>query len=160
MTGTSSNAAFSDAYTSGVVTDINTVLNIYNAGIKDAMVYSSTPATGRKGIEQSLYYGYTPSQIDDVTFEESVSWTLEGYINDYALGQMAVKLSNDTSLDDATAITVTGSNKAQIRDIGNYLLRRAENFALIFDPETKFFRAKNTTGQFVNQGFEEFNPEH
>jgi hypothetical protein len=73
MTGTSSNAAFSDAYTSGVVTDLNTVLQIYNAGVKDATVYSTDPATGRKGIEESLYYGYTPSEIDGTPFGESVS---------------------------------------------------------------------------------------
>jgi hypothetical protein len=73
MTGTSSNAAFSDAYTSGVVTDINTALNIFNAGVKDAMVYSTDPATGRNGIEQSLYYGYTPSDINGTSFSESVS---------------------------------------------------------------------------------------
>jgi putative alpha-1,2-mannosidase len=73
---------------------------------------------------------------------------------------MAIKLSNDVNLNDATAVSKTGYTKAEIGDIGVYLSKRSENFGLIFDPVTKFFRAKDTNGNFVNQGLEDFDPKH
>jgi putative alpha-1,2-mannosidase len=73
---------------------------------------------------------------------------------------MAIKLSNDVNLDDATAIAKTGSTKAEIRDMGNYLSKRSENFPLIFDPTTQFFRAKDEHGNFVQQGLGNFDPKN
>jgi hypothetical protein len=60
MTGTSSDAAFSDAYVSGAVTDLNTALNIYNSGMADAFRYSGDKNLGRKGLNYSAFLGYTP----------------------------------------------------------------------------------------------------
>jgi putative alpha-1,2-mannosidase len=65
MNGTSSDAAFADAYTSGVIKDPNTILDIYNAVIKNATVVSNNSAYGRKYLNQSLYLGYTPAPEDD-----------------------------------------------------------------------------------------------
>jgi hypothetical protein len=68
MTGTSSDAAFSDAYVNGVIKDISTVINIYNSGIANAMQTPTNKYVGRKGLNQSLYLGYTPAEyLDDVT---------------------------------------------------------------------------------------------
>jgi hypothetical protein len=57
MTGTSSNCAFANAYINGSVTDINTVINIYNSGMADAFRYTSDLDVGRKGIEHSMFRG-------------------------------------------------------------------------------------------------------
>jgi hypothetical protein len=60
MTGTSSDAAFSDAYISGAVTDLSVALDIYNSGLNDAFRYSADSSCGRKGLEYSNFLGYTP----------------------------------------------------------------------------------------------------
>ena len=46
------------------------------------------PSVGRKGLETSLFLGYTPSVLS-----EGVSWALEGYINDFGIGNMAKALA-------------------------------------------------------------------
>jgi hypothetical protein len=65
MTGTSSDCAFADAYTSGVITDIDTALNIYKSGLKDATQYSSDDVVGRKELKTSLFLGYTSTAIGE-----------------------------------------------------------------------------------------------
>ncbi|MDR2369608.1 MAG: GH92 family glycosyl hydrolase [Mycoplasmataceae bacterium] len=159
MTGTSSDAAFADAYVSGAITDLNTALNIYNSGMKDAFTCSQNPGTGRKGLNYASSLGYTPylSSPPSGYSNETVSWTLEGYINDYALSQMASKLANDPKLTDDLAVQRTGETKQQILNTANYLLRRSENFGTLFDHDCNFFRAKDLNGDFILHG-SSFNP--
>jgi hypothetical protein len=57
---------------------------------------------------------------------------LQSYINDYALGQLALKLGNDPNLTDTYAQIKIGQTKAQIKDTGNYLLTRSQNYEKIF----------------------------
>jgi putative alpha-1,2-mannosidase len=71
MPGTSSDAAFCDAYTSGTITDPITVLNIYNASLKNATVVPDNSAYGRKFLNQSMYLGYAPAPENDS--EETLS---------------------------------------------------------------------------------------
>jgi hypothetical protein len=67
MTGTSSDAAFSDAYINGTIKDIDTVINIYNSGIANATKTPPNKYVGRKGMNESLFLGYTPATyLDDV----------------------------------------------------------------------------------------------
>jgi putative alpha-1,2-mannosidase len=65
MTGTSSDAAFSDAYVSGAVTDLSTALNIYNSGMNDAFLDSGSNNAGRKGIKYSQFLGYVPKTDEE-----------------------------------------------------------------------------------------------
>jgi putative alpha-1,2-mannosidase len=65
MPGTSSDAAFCDAYTSGVIKDPATILNVYNASLKNAMVVPDSLSYGRKFLNQSLYLGYAPAPAND-----------------------------------------------------------------------------------------------
>ncbi|GAB3932088.1 hypothetical protein GCM10027614_00610 [Micromonospora vulcania] len=58
--------------------------------MKDATVASGRGEVGRKGIETSLFLGYTPTSTG-----ESVSWALEGFINDYGIGNMGAALAKD-----------------------------------------------------------------
>jgi hypothetical protein len=65
MPGTSSDAAFCDAYTSGVIKDAETILNIYNASLKNALTVPDDNAYGRKFLNASLYLGYAPAPSED-----------------------------------------------------------------------------------------------
>jgi L-amino acid N-acyltransferase YncA len=71
MTGTSSDAAFSDAYINETIKDIATITSIYNAGIANATETPTNKYVGRKGMNQSIYLGYTPAEyLDDVNSTE------------------------------------------------------------------------------------------
>jgi putative alpha-1,2-mannosidase len=71
---------------------------------------------------------------------------LEGYINDYALGQTAIKLANESNLSDSQALQATGQTKQEIKDTGNLLIRRANAYPNLFDHQTGFFRGKDSSG--------------
>jgi hypothetical protein len=60
MTGTSSDAAFSDAYISGAITNITTALNIYKSNLANALRYSEASNMGRKLLNKSEFLGYMP----------------------------------------------------------------------------------------------------
>jgi hypothetical protein len=68
------------------------------------------------------------------------------------LGQLALKLSDDPNLTDTYAKIATGQTKQQIKDTGNYLLTRSQNYDKIFwKPEDQsseygFFRGKFADG--------------
>lgn len=149
MPGTSSDAAFCDAYTSGVIKDPATILNVYNASLKNAMVVPDSLSYGRKFLNQSLYLGYAPAPANDS--DETLSWTLENHINNYALSQLAYKLVNDNNLTDSLIETKTGQTRAQIRSIAQYFYNESQNYPLSFDNDAKFFRGKQTNGQFAQQ---------
>ena len=91
MTGTSSDVAFADAYVKGVKGF--DARDAYDAAVRNATVEPpgddpNDPSVGRKGLETSLFLGYTPSAVS-----EGVSWALEGYINDFGIGNMAKALA-------------------------------------------------------------------
>jgi hypothetical protein len=48
------------------------------------------------------------------------------------MGQAAIKLSQDDNLSESTAQLEIGQTKQQIKDTGEYLLKRSENFTNLF----------------------------
>ncbi|MEU4398190.1 GH92 family glycosyl hydrolase [Micromonospora orduensis] len=134
MTGTSANVALAQAYLTGV--KLPDPLAAYDAAVKDATVASGRGAVGRKGIETSLFLGYTPTSTG-----ESVSWALEGYINDYGIGNMAAALAKDPATPK--------SERQRLREESRYFLERARNYVRLFDPKTKLFQGRDAAGTFL-----------
>jgi predicted alpha-1,2-mannosidase len=144
MTGTSSDVAFADAYVKGAV-DGDLALEAYDAALKNASVQPTQSGVGRKGLDQSLFLGWTPSSTG-----ESVSWGLEGHVNDFGLGQMAAKLADDPATPEA--------RRAQLREESAWLLDRARDYGTLFDPATGFFQARDADGAFAEPA-ETYDPE-
>ena len=158
MTGTSSDASFADAYIAGA---LPTALaeEVYAAGLKNATALSAANIksdgnygaiqVGRKSLNRSIFLGYMPSSEG-----ESVSWGLEGLINDYALGKMAAKLSSDPNIADET-------KRARYADEAHYLLTRAQAYVNQFDSRVGdpddantplgFFAGRQANGDWVMQ---------
>jgi hypothetical protein len=99
-------------------------------------VLSGLSAVGRKGLDTSIFQGYTSTNMG-----ESVSWALEGYVNDYGIGNMAAAL--------AKAPSTPNSQRAQLREQSEYFLQRAQNYVNMFDPTTKFFQGRKPNGDFA-----------
>jgi len=138
MTGTSSDVAFADAYVKGV-TGFD-AKDTYDAALKNATV--APPGTnpfdtdvGRKGLIQSVFLGYTPNEVP-----EGLSWALEGYINDYGIGNMAAALA-----DRATSRT----DRQRYREESAYFLSRAQGYVRLFDKRVGFFQGKSASGQWT-----------
>ena len=135
MTGTSSDVAFANAYLSGAV-DTKTALDAFDAGFKNATTVSThNSGVGRKGLDRSMFLGYVPDSLG-----ESVSWSLEGSINDYGLGQMAAQLAKDP--DTPT------DRVAELKTDAAYLLDRAGDYVNQFDPSVGFFQGRDADGDF------------
>ncbi|MEU8423209.1 GH92 family glycosyl hydrolase [Micromonospora sp. NPDC048835] len=134
MTGTSANVALAQAYLTGV--KLPDPLAAYDAAVKDATVASGRSAVGRKGIETSLFLGYTPTSTG-----ESVSWALEGYINDFGIGNMGAALARDPATPK--------SERARLTEESRYFLERARNYVHLFDPKTKLFQGRDAAGTFL-----------
>ncbi|MEJ5945002.1 GH92 family glycosyl hydrolase [Pseudokineococcus basanitobsidens] len=143
MTGTSSDVAFADAYLKGV--DLPDALETYDAAVKNATTPSDDAAVGRKGLDSSIFLGYTPT-----TTGESVSWGLEGFINDYGIGNMAAALAEDPRTPE--------DRRARLREESTYFLDRATGYSRMFDPSVGFFQGREPDGEF-QQSPEEFDPE-
>ena len=134
MTGTSANVALAEAYLNGV--KLPDPLGAYNAAVKDATVASGRSEVGRKGIETSLFDGYTPTSTG-----ESVSWALEGFINDYGIGNMGAALAKDPATPK--------SERGRLEEESQYFLQRARNYVNLFDTKTKFFEGRDAAGNFL-----------
>lgn len=141
MTGTSSDASFAEAYTSGA---ISTALaeEAFAAALRNATVSSGSDTTlenpnavGRKGITTSQFLGYTAS-----TTGQSVSWGLEGNINDAALADMAALLAVDPEVDP--------ERQAAYAEHAAYFEARASDFVNMFDPNVGFFQAREPDGSW------------
>jgi predicted alpha-1,2-mannosidase len=134
MTGTSSDVSFADAYVKGVKGfDARAA---YDAALKNATVAPpgddpNDTSVGRKGLQTSLFLGYTPSAVS-----EGVSWALEGYINDFGIGNMAKALA-----DRAT-------DKQRLKEESEYFLSRATNYVNMFDPAIGFFQGRSASGRW------------
>ncbi|MCC3778742.1 GH92 family glycosyl hydrolase, partial [Streptomyces sp. UNOB3_S3] len=125
MTGTSSDVAFADAYVKGVPFDAEAA---YAAALKNATVAPDSPGTGRKGMETSVFLGYTSTRT-----REGLSWALEGYLNDFGLGRMARALFEKT-------------HKERYREESDYFLNRARDYVKLFDPRVGFFQGRDANG--------------
>lgn len=132
MTGTSSDVAFAEAYRAGALST-ETALEAYDAAVKNATVRPASNAVGRKGLEQSIFLGYT-----EATTHESASWGLEGFINDFGIAEMAKALAADpaTPADRIPRLTEEAA----------YFEARATHYVEMFNPEAGTFTARNADG--------------
>src|SRR3954470_12193083 len=145
MTGTSSDVAFADAYVKGVKGF--DARDAYAAAVRNATVEPpgddpNDPSVGRKGLETSLFLGYTPSVVS-----EGVSWALEGYINDFGIGNMAKALAGRAS----------GADRRRLREESEYFLSRATNYVNMFDPAIGFFQGRSASGRWKSSP-DEYDP--
>jgi predicted alpha-1,2-mannosidase len=134
MVGTSADVAFADAWLKGVHNF--DVRRFYQAALKDATVVSPLAGTGRKGLERSIFNGYTDSAVD-----EGLSWSMDGYINDFAIGNLAEALAaQPPAADDPYA--------SQYAADARYFHNRALDYVNLFDPAVGFFVGRDAQGQW------------
>ncbi|WP_368310030.1 GH92 family glycosyl hydrolase [Luteibacter sp. CQ10] len=132
MVGTSSDVAFADAWLKGVRNfDVS---SFYLSAIRNAATVSDIKGTGRKGIERSIFNGYTDDKV-----EEGLSWSMDGYINDFAIGNLAQALAKDKP---------AGDGYANYADDAQWYRSRAVGYVNLFDPEVKFFVARDPAGKW------------
>ncbi|MEU9609786.1 GH92 family glycosyl hydrolase [Streptomyces sp. NPDC048057] len=128
MTGTSSDVAFADAYVKGVRGfDAEAA---YEAALKNATVVPPSSGVGRKGMTTSPFLGYASTAT-----HEGLSWSLEGYLNDYGIAKMAQALHAKTG-------------KERYREEAEYFLNRARNYTTLFDSGAGFFQGRDLKGQW------------
>ncbi|MEW2521136.1 GH92 family glycosyl hydrolase [Actinacidiphila alni] len=133
MTGTSSDVAFADAFAKGV--DNFDAKAAYEAAVKNATVFPTAGGVGRKGLDTSVFNGYTNTSVDG-----SVSWSLDGYINDYGIGQMAAKL--------AKAPHTSKADRERYQEESAYFLGRAQNYTTLFNSNVGFFEGRKADGSW------------
>ncbi|MFD0199939.1 MULTISPECIES: GH92 family glycosyl hydrolase [Saccharothrix] len=126
MTGTSSDVAFADAFVKGV--PLPDAPAAYEAAVKNATVAPPNAGVGRKGLDTSIFTGYTSTATG-----EGMSWAIEGYVNDYGIANMAKALHERTG-------------DAQYQAAHEYFANRAQNYIHMFDPSTGFFQGRNPDG--------------
>ncbi|TXK83826.1 GH92 family glycosyl hydrolase [Paenibacillus sp. N3.4] len=143
MVGTSADVAFADAYLKGV-TNFD-VKSFYQAAIKDASVNPPNGNVGRKGMNTSVFKGYT-SYSDT---GEAMSWAMDGYINDFGIANLAKALAekNDT----------TDPYNANYASDYEYYINRATNYVNMFNPNLGFFNGRDSSGAWRNTS-SNFNP--
>ncbi|TXS67860.1 GH92 family glycosyl hydrolase [Streptomyces sp. sk2.1] len=127
MTGTSSDVAFADAYVKGVRFDAEAA---YEAALKNATVVPPTSGVGRKGMVTSPFTGYA-----NTSTHEGLSWSLEGYLNDYGIARMGEALHRKTG-------------KARYKEESAYFLDRARNYVRLFDGKAGFFQGRDAKGDW------------
>ena len=134
MTGTSSDVSFAEAYAAGAI-DTPLALEAFDAAVKNATVLPDSNAVGRKGLDTSIFLGFTPEST-----HESASWGLEGFINDYGISTMAGKLAEDPNTPE--------ERRADLREQQAYFAARSEHFVEMFNPSAGTFTARNADGSW------------
>jgi predicted alpha-1,2-mannosidase len=133
MVGTSADVAFADAWLKGVHNF--DVRSFFLAALKDATVVSPLRGTGRKGLQRSIFNGYTDTGID-----EGLSWSMDGYIADFAIGNLAEALATQGDKGDP--------NTAQYAEDAAYFHNRAAEYVNLFDPDVGFFVGRDAAGHW------------
>lgn len=141
MVGTSSDVAFSDAWLKGVRNF--DVASFYQSAIRNASSASDVKGAGRKGIERSLFNGYTDDKVD-----EGLSWSMDGYINDFAIGNLAAALAKTPA---------NGDGYRNYADDAVWYRSRALGYTNLFEPEVGFFVARDPAGKW-RWNAKDFNP--
>lgn len=132
MVGTSADVAFADAWNKGVTSF--DVRSFYQAALKDATVVSDIRGAGRKGVERSIFTGYTDNSTD-----EGLSWSMAGYLNDFGIAELARNLA---------AHPVPGDTYKGYADDAEYFGSRARNYVRLFNREAGFFIGRKPDGQW------------
>jgi predicted alpha-1,2-mannosidase len=141
MVGTSADVAFSDAWLKGVHNF--DVQSFYQAALKDATVVSPLRGTGRKGLQRSIFNGYTDDAI-----KEGFSWSMDGYIADFAIDNLAADLAKRTDAHDPY--------QASYAEDASYFHDRALDYTNLFNPAIGFFVARDAQGnwRYTKQNFD------
>jgi predicted alpha-1,2-mannosidase len=143
MVGTSSDVAFADAYGKGVRNfDVDAA---YAAALKDATVAPPNSNVGRKGLDRSIFLGYTPSD----TTGEAMSWAMDGYINDFGIANFAKARADRMRPNDPA--------RQRLLDESAYFTNRALDYVNMFDPSVGFFQGRTSAGQW-DQAPGQFDP--
>ena len=142
MVGTSADVAFSDAWLKGVRNF--DVASFYQSALKDASVVSPLAGTGRKGLQRSIFNGYTDTGVD-----EGLSWSMDGYINDFAIGNLADALATQHAAGDPYA--------AYYADDARYYRNRGLDYVNLFNADVGFFVGRAANGQW-RYGKADFDP--
>ena len=142
MVGTSSDVIFADALVKGFDFDIE---GAYRSSLKDGSVLPNNPVHGgRTKMEKSPFLGYTPGAGEDF------SWSIEGYINDYGISQMA-KILSERESDPV-------KKEAYLAEY-EYFRHRALNYTLLFSDgegiENKWFKGREADGSFTTRNYHE-----
>lgn len=137
MVGTSLDIVTSDALAAGIDFDVELA---YAAALRNATCASAEKRFGRADMPGALFRGYMSAAIG-----ESVSWTLEGAINDAGTAALARHLAR-LATDDEVA--------ARLRAEARYLAGRAMDYDRLLDPETLFFRPRTEGGVFADRPFD------
>ena len=141
MVGTSADVAFADAWLKGVHNF--DVQSFYQAALKDATVVSPLKGTGRKGLQRSIFNGFTDDAI-----EEGLSWSMDGYIADFAIGNLASALALRHDAQDPY--------QPRYAEDAAYFHDRALDYVNLFNPGIGFFVARDAHGQwrYTKQNFD------
>ncbi|HIZ43887.1 MAG TPA: GH92 family glycosyl hydrolase [Firmicutes bacterium] len=137
MVGTSSDVVFGDAIEKGIEFNYE---DAYKSTLRNsATVSSNLTGGGRKNLETSIFQGYVAGT------SENFSWSIESYINDYGIAQMAKNLA-EAETDPA--------KKAAYESEYQYYLNRAQNYALLFyqaggEIDDMWLRGKEANGAWT-----------
>ena len=140
MVGTSSDVAFADALVKDVEVDAETA---YLSAVRNATVATDDTRVGRKSLDRAIFLGWTP-----VEEPEGMSWSIDGYINDFGIASMAQWLLDHDRLPD-------GYDRARLTDELTWFTARATDYARIFRPEFGLFHGRRADGSWrVVDGFD------
>jgi len=133
MIGSNSASIISDAYLKGSIKNIETAKILFDAIIKNATVEDGRPvrSVGREGLNYYNTLGYVPY---DVGIKENAAKTLEYAYADFAIGQMAKILGNNS--------------------VSKKYFNQSYRYKNVFDSNTNLMRGKNKNGTFQSP----FNP--
>ena len=135
MVGTSSDVIFADAMLRGAELTAEQWQLAYQSALKNASMSDFQEASGgRDGIDKGLFLGYMPGG------SQKFSWSIEGYINDAGIANMAKELSD--------------------MDAYTYYKSRATNYVNLFRDgdgvENKWLAAKNADGSWTRSKVDPF----
>ena len=133
MVGTSADVAFADAWLKGVHNF--DVRSFYQSALKDASVVSPLGGTGRKGLQRSIFNGYT-----DTAVAEGLSWSTAGYLNDFGIGNLAAALARQPDANDPYA--------AHYADDAAWFRSRALGYTHLFQPQLGFLVGRDAAGRW------------
>jgi predicted alpha-1,2-mannosidase len=134
MVGTSSDVAFADAFRKNV-TGFDPV-EAYDAAVRNATVRPPDDHVGRKGLETSIFLGYTSEE----STSEALSWALDGYINDFGIATMAKELAGHAGTSDAL--------RRRYETEHRYFRNRALGYVHLFDRSVGFFQGRRADGSW------------
>ncbi|MFT3716349.1 MAG: GH92 family glycosyl hydrolase [Gordonia sp. (in: high G+C Gram-positive bacteria)] len=141
MTGTSSDAVFADAAVGGLWDgDEHLLLDAYDSCLRNATTPSDDKRVGRKDQDQSLFTGFASTAVP-----EGMSWTVDAAINDAAIAEFSRYLAQHLPRHERAGEFAANAD---------WFAARAARYAVVFDPETGFFRGRRPDGAWRPGAFD------